>query len=696
MSDAALEALAVAAGIAVEWRDYRGQAHRVDADTQRLLLRSAGLPADAPAQVAESTRQLQHLAQQPAALLVCDVGAALAVDGLDVDAGYQLVDENGARQDGRSWSEGGRTRVRAPTEPGYYQLQVANGAGGSGRQMQLAVAPPHCTAVPRTQRGRPWGIAAQLYALSEPGDMGLASYSTLSRFAAHAARHGAQALAVSPTHAMFSADPARCSPYAPSSRLFLNALHVDPVAAFGEAAVQQALERLGSSGAARHLELPHPPDQPLVDWSTAGSLRLALLRELHRSVLHEDRNAAADFAAFCRAGGEALQSHARFETLHALLGGSGWRDWPQALRDPQSDAVHRLVAQHGEETAFHAFAQWQAQVQLRAAHQQCRDSGMSIGLLADLAIGADPSGSHAWSRQSELLAGVSIGAPPDLLAAQGQAWGLAAFSPLALRASGYAAFLELLRATMACAGGLRIDHVMGLQRLWLVPEGGSSGNGAYLSYPAHDLLRLVALESMRHRCVVVGEDLGTVDPGLRTELSARRLLGMSVLYFEREGDRFVPPAHWRTDSVAMTSTHDLPTLAGWWDGHDLELRASVGQADASTLPDARAERARERTALWQAIQSSAGQDPAASAAPVPAREQFVQAAIAHVGRSAAALALVPLEDVLATPDAPNLPGTTSEHPNWRRRLPSPTAAELDRAGPAQRLAALDSARSAAQ
>ena len=680
MSDAALERLAADAGIAVHWHDYQGEPQRVGAATLRHLLQALALPADSDEAIADSAARLRAERRGPAPLVTAEAGAEVILPGIAGEA--WLHDERGTAHATAVDHRDGIGRLRAPATPGYYRLEAR------GTTCTLAVAPPHCTPVPHVRGERPWGIGAQLYSLAEPGDMGLASYTMLGPLARRAAAHGAAALAISPTHAMFSADPGRCSPYAPSSRLFLNALHVDPVQAFGADAVGRTLEVLGADAAARHLE-----SHALVDWSTAGSLRLALLRELQHGLLASDAGGRAAFEQFRKAHGEALEAHARFETLHALLGGDGWRQWPAEFHDPDGAAARRLADRHAEDMQFNALLQWLAFRQLEQAHRSAREAGMPIGLIADLAIGADPGGSHAWTRQEETLRGVTIGAPPDLLAPAGQAWGLAAFSPTALVRTGFHAFIELLRASMAIAGGVRIDHVLGLQRLWLLPEGGDSSAGAYLSYPVADLLRLVALESWRHRCLVIGEDLGTVDPALREQLAVRGLLGMSVLYFERDGEHFVPPSHWRRASVAMSSTHDLPTLAGWWDGRDIEVRAAHAAPDPAATAAARTRRDAERHRLWQAIARTAdGVEPAG----LPERDAFVTAAIAHVGRAASELALVPLEDVLGTTEAPNLPGTVDEHPNWRRRLPSPTAAELDRGLAAQRLAALAKARSEAQ
>ena len=308
---------------------------------------------------------------------------------------------------------------------------------------------------------------------------------------------------------------------------------------------------------------------------------------------------------------------------------------------------------------------------------------MRIGLVADLAVGMDGDGSEAWSRQGAVMAGLGIGAPPDYLNTAGQNWGLATFSPQALVEGGFVPFIATLRAAMRDAGGVRIDHVMGLTRMWLAPEGASPGEGAYVSFPADDLLRLVALESYRHRAIVIGEDLGTVPAGFRPRLAARGIYGMRVLWFEREDGGFAPPERWPADAVAMTSTHDLPTVAGWWRGADIALRATIaGQAGPD--PAETAVRAADRKRLWQAIVSAK----VAAGLPPRAAGPVVDAAIRFTARTASRLLLLPIEDVLGGTDQPNLPGTIDEHPNWRRRLPAPADRLLDRPRAAARLDAV--------
>ena len=284
----------------------------------------------------------------------------------------------------------------------------------------------------------------------------------------------------------------------------------------------------------------------------------------------------------------------------------------------------------------------------------------------DLAVGMDPAGSHAWSQPNDILRDLVIGAPPDLFSPNGQNWGITSFSPRALMTTGFAPFLATVRTALRNAGGVHVDHIIGLQRLWLVPRGAAAADGAYFNYPLTDLLRLLALESHRHKAVVIGEDLGTVPAGFRDKLKQHGIHGMRVLWFERSSIRFAAPDDGSVTGVAMTSTHDLPTLAGWWRGDDINVRAAHGLLGVGYDVEAlHAERAKDRAALWRAFQAAGivtGLRPSADET-----QTFVGAAIRFVASTPAALFLLPLEDALGLNEQPNLPGTINQHPNWRRR-----------------------------
>lgn len=678
MSDA-LHALAAAAGVAVRWRDCRNEEREVAPDTLRAVLAAMGLPCASEAQVRDSlaAAQAENAGAALPALLTAVAGEGVAVPAAAGRIG-RLTAEDGSRLEVRVEDVGGRSMLAAPAAPGYYALSL------DGHEGTLAVAPARAWGVADAAPGRRlWGLAAQLYALRRRGDGGIGDFTALAELTRLAAARGAHAVALSPVHAPFTVASAHYSPYSPSSRLFLNPWHVDPAELAGAPLARELAERCGAAATLDRLE-----QAPLMDWPALARARRAVLRALHDTVRAGRMPGAAEtLADFRRQAGEALEDHARFDALQEHLLAAGrpwrWRDWPAGLRDPRDAGVARFARECDEDVGFHAFLQWLASRGLARAQREARAAGMSIGLVADLAVGTDGGGSHAWSRQRDMLTGLSVGAPPDDLNAHGQSWGLTTFSPRALRQHGYAPFIELLRACLRHAGGVRIDHVLGLNRLWLVPEGADPTAGAYLRYPLEDLLRLIALESWRHRAIIIGEDLGTVPPGFRERLAAAGIMGLRVLCFEREQGFFTDPARWPADAVATTSTHDVATIAGWWAGRDVEWREQLGLRGETGE-----QRGLDRRALWDAFTHAGvahGAMPA-TAAPV------VDAAVRFVARTPAPLALVPLEDLAGLSEQPNLPGTVAQHPNWQRRLPAASAELLDEPAAAARLASLRAER----
>ena len=655
-----LAALAEAAGVAPRWRDFEGEWHEVAEGTLRAVLAAMDLPAETDAQMAESRAGLAEEGARLPPLLTATVGEPIRVP---IEGPFTLVLEGGGREV-RGRVEGGV--IPAVAVAGYHSLDVA------GREAVLAVAPRRgFTAADAAPGRRAWALAVQLYALRRTGDGGLGDFRALQDLVGPAARLGASAIAISPVHAQFSADPERFSPYSPSSRIQLNVLH----AAIDLPPAAARLER-----------------ERLVNWPEAARVRLAAMREAYRTAGAEELE---QFALFRGASGEPLQNHATFEALHAREFAAGrwhWRTWAPELQDPGNVAVQDFARAHADEVGLHAFMQFLADRSLRGAQEAARAAGMSIGLIADLAVGADSGGSHCWSRQAEILPGMSIGAPPDLLSANGQNWGLAAFSPVGLKRHGFRAFLEMLRHAMRHAGGVRIDHALGLARLWVVPDGGSAKEGAYIAFPLDDLLRLIALESKRNRAIVLGEDLGTIPEGFQDRLAAAGTLGMRVLWFEKRHNLFTDPRSWTRAAAAMTSTHDLATVAGWWTGRDLEWRGKLGVSGGpEKQAQEEAERVRDRGTLWAAFHHSG-----AAAGPVPAAEatdEVADAAVRHLATAACDLVIIPVEDVLALAEQPNLPGTLDEHPNWRRRLDEQAVNLLDSPRVASRLAPLSEAPS---
>jgi 4-alpha-glucanotransferase len=647
-TEAATRALAESLGLRSHWVDVDGFARIVAIDALRALASALGYPCASRGEIDASRDRLAALrsAERSAPLVTAEVGRPLALPDVARGTRYRFTLEDGSRSEGSCDASGS---IAAPDAAGYHALDVGE------RTLTVAVAPPRCFAPhdigpPR----RRFGVAAQVYALGRSGDAGIGDFGAVAEIAECAAHAGADAVAISPAHAMFASAPERRSPYSPSSRYFLNALLVDPSPRFDAAEVAAAAQEAGVA--------LDPERTDLIDWPREGRAKLALLRALYRRA--EAAHAIAkELDRYAQRDGERLRRHAEFEAARAAPGANTGAN----------------------EMRFHVFVQWLAELGLARAQERARSAGMDIGLIPDLAVGTDPEGSDAASGGDEFLQRITIGAPPDHFSREGQDWGLTTFSPLTLRSRGFAGYIDLLRANMRHGGGLRIDHLMGLARLWVVPAGAGSAHGAYLGYPHEDLFRLLALESWRHRCLIVGEDLGVVPEGFRELMRARGILGTEMLWFARDG-AFRKPDAWREHAVAMTSSHDVPTLAGWWRGGDIEQRARFAAIDVEA---ACAERERDRRALVRAIREALPQstldvgDGAAA---------FVADAIAFVGSTRCELVLLPLEDAFALEEQSNVPGTVDEHPNWRRRLPRDTASALASPIPYARLRTLAAAR----
>lgn len=693
MSDEAVHDIARRAGLSVDWTDQAGRAQRVDLAALRGILAAMGLKCGTSSEVADAQAKLDELDRAEAPLVTARAGEPFAISAKPGPA--KLTREDGEVFEFRlSETDQGLALVRPILEPGYHRLAFAD------REITVAVAPPRGLTIADAGKGRKmWGLAAQVYGLTRPGDGGIGDLGGVAALAEVAAAAGADALALSPLHAGFSADPHHFGPYSPSSRLFLNPLNADPDFVFGEARVAEAIRQAGVGPLRKIAE-----ETALIEWPATAPLKLKTLKILYESFREVDLvqdpgcRLATDFSEFRRDGGALLEGHARFEALHAArfgadLGQWDWRRWPAEFRDADGAAVAQFAAQNADEVEFHVFLQWVADRSFAAAQRVAVKAGMAIGLVSDLAVGMDAGGSHAWSRPDDVLVGLSVGAPPDLFNPNGQAWGLATFSPISLKSRGFAPFLATLRACMKNAGGVRIDHAMGLKRLWVAPEGEDARGGAYLAFPVEDMLRLVALESARNNCVVVGEDLGTVPEGFRERLAEAGVAGMRVLQFERSDAKgFFPPEYYPQDALAMTTTHDLPTMAGWWSGADIALRASIrGEQFGETAENDERTRATERGGLWRAFEQAGVVD---GGQPQPsAPRSAVDAAVRFLAKTPSKLVLLPLEDALGQVEQPNLPGTLDEHPNWRRRLKRPAPELLAEPEAAERLKSLNRRRS---
>jgi 4-alpha-glucanotransferase len=548
--------------------------------------------------------------------------------------------------------------------------------------------------------GRIWGVAVQLYALRSDRNWGIGDFTDLRELLGLAADAGANFVGVSPVHALFPSDPTLYSPYSASSRHALNVLFidVDAVPEVTHSARAQALmgdpafkAKLAQARAATH-----------VDYATVSALKLAVLsaafERFRTEHLSRHTPRAAELRAFLRERGEPMRLHTVFDAIDTWLRktrgtAAGWHSWPEEYRRPDSEAVRRFAEQHADEVDFHGYLQWIAAAQLGAVRALARERNLGVGLYGDYAVGVNASGSETWSDQTLYCMGAAIGAPPDPLGVAGQEWGIPPQDPRALKRAAYAPFTALIRASMRACGALRLDHVMALFRQWWVPRGSKSVDGGYVHYPLDDLLGVIALESRRQECLVVGEDLGVVPDEIRRALPQYGVYHYKVVLFEQKDGEFVAPADYVRPALAAVTTHDLPTLRGWWTAHDIDLWEKLGfYADASVGERNRAEREQERRRLLRALRRAGLWDGADDVVP-PYSAQLAQAVHVYLAKSKAALVTVQLEDMIGMLEPVNIPGTSHEYSNWTRRMTESAQRIFARAEVRELAAAMQAARS---
>jgi len=564
------------------------------------------------------------------------------------------------------------TRLRVETEQGEEwacaeQLPLgvhtveATAPDGRTARAHLVVAPARL----RTPTTRSYGFLVQLYSLLSGRSWGMGDLGDLAELTAWAGRAlGAGFVQVNPLHAAVLGTPTDPSPYRPSSRRFPDPVHlrVEDIPEYAHLAPEAAERARALVEQAARLRDSVLHKAALIDRDAVWELKRQALELVHEVPLGPGRRAA--YCDFLAAEGEALEDHATW-CAFAEKYGPEWTRWPRGLRDPRSVETARERGELMDRVDFHSRLAWLTDAQLATAQRTARDAGMPIGLVHDLAVGVHPSGADAWAQQKHFAAGMSVGAPPDAFNSLGQDWGLPPWRPDRLAASGYAPFRRLLRALFRYTGALRIDHVMGLFRLWWVPQGGPPTEGTYVRYDADAMLAVLLLEAHRADALVIGEDLGTVEPGVRETLHARGVLGTSVLWFERDwegGGRPLPPESWRADCVATATTHDLPSTAARLTGEHVELRHRLGLLTRS-LAEERAEAAAE-AGEWLALLSRMGLLRGAGGT-AAGEETEIQAVHRFLLRTPARMIGVWLPDTVGDRRPQNLPGTWDQYPNWR-------------------------------
>jgi len=685
-------------GIGEAYHDYRGELRHFSLKTRTDILRAMGCAVDDPAALAAELSELEIQRRRQVLPAVATArGSRIGID-LNIAARdfgtslkWTVKLEDGTHHTGtistadcgESWRgevEGTwvtRRRLEVPLDlpPGYHQLEV--NLGGTVNCCPLIISPNQCFE-PRAivEGGRLWGVAVQLYTVRSRTNWGIGDFWDLQQLIRWLAPRGAGFIGLNPLHALSPADPLRASPYSASSRHFLNILYIAVTQVPEYRECEAARLRVESSEfTARLAELRA---SPLVDYARVADTKFEILELLFRHF--NDRHLglktprADEFRAFIAAAGPALQLHARFDALDqyfcaTLNTPSGWLSWPAEFRDVDGPAARQFATTNALQVEFHLYLQWLAHEQLTTAQALTRELNMPIGLYGDYAVGSNPSGSETWIDRASYRMGAEIGAPPDPLALKGQGWGIPPQDPFSMETQQLQGFVRLIHNNMRYYGALRLDHVMSLCRLWWVAAGSSPMDGAYVHYPLHQLLTVLALESERGSCLVVGEDLGVVPDEMRRAMPEFGLYHYKVVLFEKVGDRFRRPDEFARRALGTVTTHDMPTLRSYWDGLDIELRRNLDLYPSKESENEVArERERDRWALLPALQEQ-GLRPSSPAAPhEPFTPQLAQALHVYLARSATILVALQIEDLLGMTEPVNVPGTDREYPNWQRKL----------------------------
>ena len=698
MDPTLVEKLARLRGIGDAYHDYRGDLRYFSLKTKTDILRAMGCRVDDPAALAADLREAEitrfrRLLPPIASARGAHAGIDLNISARDFGASliWTVNLEDGSHCEGAvstaacreiwrgevdgSWITRRRLELPVALPPGYHELEVK--IANVVTRCSLVVSPPECFEPAAVVSGRRvWGMAVQLYTVRSRDNWGIGDFSDLKSLIRWLAPHGAGFIGLNPLHALAPADPLRSSPYSASSRHFLNILYI---------AVPLVPEFAGCARARAAVDDPQFVERlqglrsaSLVDYRGVADAKFEVLELLFHYFRDQHLNPATDrgqrFRAFVAGGGTLLQAHARFDALdqhfHATRAApSGWLSWPEEYRDLHGVAARGFAAAHPLQVEFYLYLQWLAHDQLVSAQALARDLGMPIGLYGDYAVGSNPSGSETWVDQSSYRMGAEIGAPPDPLALKGQGWGIPPQDPFVMETQRLQGFVHLIRNNMRYYGALRLDHVMSLFRLWWVAAGDSPTDGAYVHYPLEQLLTVLALESARAACLVVGEDLGVVPDEMRRAMPEFGLYHYKVLLFEKDAGRLRRPDEFVPRALGTVTTHDMPTLRSFWEARDIELRQRLNLYPSPDIQnEVMRERDQDRTALLAALREQ-GLQPAAPAAPAePFTHELATALHVYLARSRCRLVSLQIEDLLGMVDPVNVPGTDREYPNWRRKL----------------------------
>jgi (1->4)-alpha-D-glucan 1-alpha-D-glucosylmutase len=718
-------------GIAPDYTDIRGRHHVVPVETRRALLRAMGVDAGSEAALHEALaaaeasgwrRLLPPVKVVRTGAGTLDIDLRLPAALVDSRWRWTLTQEGGQQRgdeflpaalalqeqrnlQGAPWRRL-TLRLADPPGPGYHHLRVQGPELEAG--MALIVAPRTCYQPESVMdEGRVWGLDMRLYALRSQRNWGIGDFTDLTRVLEFAAREGAGVVGLNPVHALDPRRAGQADPYSPSSRLFLNTLYLDVESIPDFRECTEAQQSVADPDFQARLRALRAED--LVDYEQVAANKRDLLERLYGHFraqhLADDSDRGRAFRRYQSERGDPLHRHALYEALqeHFLQQDAdmwGWPAWPRPYRDPDSDAVATFAGEQRVRIEFFEYLQWQAELQLDAAGRRAFELGLGIGISLDLAVSADIGGSEAWTNQTLLARQARVGSPPDDLNLQGQALELLPWIPERLRAAAYGPFIAALRRNMRAAGALRIDHVTGLRRLFWIPREADPADGGYVYYPLEDLLGILALESRRNRCMVIGAGPGTVPDVVRRALDPLGVLSCRLLYFAKNpGGAFTAPQDYSSRAQVAVSAHELPTLAGFWSGNDLEWRRRLDlfpsqEAYARQVVGRAEDRARLLLALVHEGLLPAGTEANPAAIPEMTPE-LARAIHLYLAQTPARVFVVQPEDMLGQTEPASLPGSAGAHPDWRRKLALEIESWADEARIRELLAALRGIRGTA-
>lgn len=689
-----LHKIAEQAGLANSYISAWGDEAKVSDETLTCLLASLGYDTKNDKTLLSSSEKMQKKDVLAPVKVIRDsdplhVEMQLGKSARISEFSWKVTTEEGEILEGYLQSQvvaderdnGGVLLFSLPVLPwGYHTLEIIRKRRKTPYVMTLIVTPKACFKQEAINEGKKmWGPSVQLYTLRTSHNWGIGDFGDLKQLVGDIANRGGDFVGLNPIHSLFPANPEGASPYSPSSRRWLNILYIDVCSVPEFALCNQAQELVGSAEFQQRLN--EARQSHWVNYTEVSSLKMSVLPFLFEEfkARHIDKNSArADaFLAFVEEGAESLLHQAAFDALHNKLYTQdqsiwGWPVFPSELQHFDNKQVQQFITDNRDQVDLYMYLQWVAFTQINDVQQFAEGKGMDVGLYRDLAVGVADSGSETWADHGNLCLDVSIGAPPDILGPLGQNWGLPPLNPYALKATAYDAYIELLRANMKACGALRIDHVLGLLRLWWIPKGEDATKGAYMYYPREDMLSILALESHRHQCSVIGEDLGTVPDEIVDLLADAGIHSYKVFFFETAKDGgFYSPTHYQEQSMSALCTHDMPTLRGFWHCDDLKMGEEIGlYPDPEQLKELFQTRSESKQEILNSVDfhgflpERVGRD----ASYVPMDRHLSDALQYHLAAGSSTLLSLQLEDWLEMDKPVNIPGTVDEYPNWRRKL----------------------------